>query len=98
MPGRLGELQMRQYLGKVTPSREHPLALTDLPDLLLGRVPLPLHRGHPPILGDSDPQHADLSPFVGLCLWELGGGWMSSGLSNERGTTQHHSQGRIVTH
>ena len=59
MPSRLGDLQMAQHLGEIGARAEHPLALTDLANRLLRGMPVPLHCGHPPILGDSDPQHAD---------------------------------------
>ena len=59
VPGRLGDLQMPEHLGQVAARSEHPLALADLANRLLRTMASPLHRGHPPILGESDPQHAD---------------------------------------
>ena len=59
VPSRLGDLQMAQHLGEIGARTQHPLALADLANRLLRGMPVPLHCGHPPILGDSDPQHAD---------------------------------------
>ena len=50
---------MAQHLSQIGARAEHPLALADLANRLLRGMPVPLHCGHPPILGDSDPQHAD---------------------------------------
>ena len=68
MPGRLGDLQVPQHLGEICACAQHPLALTDLANRLLRSVTSPLHCGHPPILGNSDPQHADSNqgPTSGL--------------------------------
>ena len=73
MPSRLSDLQMAQHLGEIGARTEHPLALTDLANRLLRGMPVPLHCGHPPILGDSDPQHADSNQGPTSDAWSAAG-------------------------
>ena len=42
---------MAQDLGQVLAGVEHALSLTELAHHLTGRVALPLHCGHPPLVG-----------------------------------------------
>jgi len=55
---RFGDLQVPQHLSELLPLVQQPFALTDLPDCLLRRVPMPLHdRVHPPIPPRGHDEH-----------------------------------------
>src|SRR5207244_5534311 len=63
-PARLRDLEMPQHLGQLGALIEHPIALAQLPDDLLGCVPLAFHRDVllPTMLGVGLSRHVDHYP------------------------------------
>ena len=58
------DLRVREHLGDVLALVQQPIALTELADDLLGRMPVSLHRGVllPSMLGDGLPHQVDHYP------------------------------------